>query len=509
VRISSERIPLVLYGPPAPQAEQDCACGSEGLAPVTLYSESGEQIETDCACPETGPLATIKPFADPAACWQRSSHVYHSQIDKAHEVVFNPDNPQRIAVLNQPARRILESFANPTTFNRIARRFQDITPSRMRDTVHDLAALNLIQPVTSSHFSAVDPMTLNAWLHITNACNLNCSYCYVRKTDEAMDETTGKAAIEAVFRSALAHDFSAVKLKYAGGEPTLNFDLVRVLHHHAQALADGTGLHLSEVLLTNGVALTPTILDFVRDADIRLCISLDGVGAAHDAQRRFCNGRGSFALVAQSIDRALACSVHPYLSITVTARNVDGLAEAVSFALDRDLLFNLNFYRQCDAKAAQNDLHMEDDRLIAAIQRTLAVVEARLPRHSSIGALLDRANFGVPHAYPCGTGRSYLVVNQRGQIACCQMDIANPVTDIHAQDPLAAIRQTGRFKNPSVEEKADCQRCPWRYWCAGGCPRLTYRATGHYDARSPSCRIYQALFPEIVRLEGLRLLKWH
>jgi len=36
----------------------------------------------------------------------------------------------------------------------------------------------------------------------------------------------------------------------------------------------------------------------------------------------------------------------------------------------------------------------------------------------------------------------------------------------------------------------------------------TYRATGRYDVKSPHCNIYQALFPEVLRLEGLRLLKY-
>jgi hypothetical protein len=36
----------------------------------------------------------------------------------------------------------------------------------------------------------------------------------------------------------------------------------------------------------------------------------------------------------------------------------------------------------------------------------------------------------------------------------------------------------------------------------------TYRATGRYDVKSPNCNIYKALFPEALRLEGLRLLKY-
>jgi uncharacterized protein len=38
---------------------------------------------------------------------------------------------------------------------------------------------------------------------------------------------------------------------------------------------------------------------------------------------------------------------------------------------------------------------------------------------------------------------------------------------------------------------------------------MTYRTTGHDDLKSPNCAIYQALFPAVIRLEGLRLLRYH
>ena len=49
--------------------------------------------------------------------------------------------------------------------------------------------------------------------------------------------------------------------------------------------------------------------------------------------------------------------------------------------------------------------------------------------------------------------------------------------------------------------------CEWKYFCTGGCPLESYRATGRYDVKSPNCNIYKTIFPEALRLEGLRLLK--
>ena len=67
----------------------------------------------------------------------------------------------------------------------------------------------------------------------------------------------------------------------------------------------------------------------------------------------------------------------------------------------------------------------------------------------------------------------------------------------------------GGFQNVPVDEKEGCRDCAWRYWCAGGCPLLAYRTAGRSDAPSPYCAVYKALYPDVLRLEGLRLLKWH
>lgn len=349
------------------------------------------------------------------------------------------------------------------------------------------------------------PHTLTAWLHVTNQCNLRCTYCYVHKNDEAMDEATGRAAVGAIFRSAEHHGFRAVKLKYAGGEPTLNFPLVRALHFQAEALAGRYGLELREVLLSNGVSLSDAVLVELRDAGIRLAISLDGVGAPHDAHR----GAGTFTRVARSIDRAIALGLQLHLSITVTAQNVGGLSDVVAYALDRDLPFNLNFYRDHDCGAPKTRVRPGTSLLIEGMRAALALIEERLPQRTLIGGLVDRANFGYPHNRPCGAGQSYVVIDHHGCISRCQMEMDCARGNVWDDDPLTAIRSVeGGFRNLEVDARRGCSECRWRYWCAGGCPWLTYQMTGRSDAKSPYCEVYRALFPEVLRIEGLRLLKW-
>jgi uncharacterized protein len=141
------------------------------------------------------------------------------------------------------------------------------------------------------------------------------------------------------------------------------------------------------------------------------------------------------------------------------------------------------------------------------MKQAFAVLEANLPERSLLGSLVDRAQFDQPHDKTCSVGDSYIVVDHKGNIAKCQMEIERPITSIYANDPLSHIRaDTIGIQNLSVDNKEGCRSCEWKYWCAGGCPALTYRATGRYDVKSPNCRIYKALYPEVLRLEGLRLL---
>ncbi|MBV9617338.1 MAG: SPASM domain-containing protein, partial [Ktedonobacteraceae bacterium] len=150
-----------------------------------------------------------------------------------------------------------------------------------------------------------------------------------------------------------------------------------------------------------------------------------------------------------------------------------------------------------------------DGQMIDGMLRAFAVIEQRLPRRRLIDSLIDKASMRGTHQHTCGVGRTYMVIDQRGQVAKCHADIKQAVTTIDADDPLQIIRndRSGVQAIP-VEEKQGCRSCEWRHWCTGGCPLLTYRMTGRNDIRSPNCNIYKALFPEALRLEALRLLKY-
>jgi uncharacterized protein len=469
---------------------EDCAC------PVS----DGASLQARAAMPET--VTGTQP-------WVCADGIVELPLDSAHHLLFNPAGRGGVVVVNELAHQVFRRFRRPATLRDVQASFPAVSgdvpgvAARLRhlDVIHPDG-----QPPRPGFASG---KVLTAWLHVTNACNLRCPYCYVSKSAEGMDEPTGRAAVEAVVRSALSHGFPAIKLKYAGGEASLSHRLMMSMHEHARELTDRAGLILHATLLSNGVALPPEVAGRLKAEGIRVMISLDGVGGQHDAQRPFASGKPSFHLVEKTIAQLIELGHPPHLSITVTNRNAGGLAEVVRFALERDLTFSINFFRDNDCAASFPDLRYEEDTMISALRAAFAAIEERLPRWSVLGAVLDRGQLLEPRQRSCGVGQDYLVIDQRGRVAKCHMEIEKTLGDVLHEDPLRLVRDDRlTVLNPPVDEKEGCRDCTWRYWCSGGCAVATFRATGRYDIKSPNCNIYKAIYPQALRLEGLRLLRY-
>lgn len=466
--------------------------------------------DCDCACPSDLSPSVFEPFQ--ATSWRKADDLYSLPLSSEYMIFASAKN-NGFAVLDSHARGLLNSFASPFPVH------SSSFGSETLNAVRHFAAAGLLSPLESDcacvssanscRSTEISNSSLVAWLHLTDRCNLQCSYCYLPHVREDMSSETGRGAIDAIFRSALIHGFKQIKLKYAGGEPLLRFPLIVELHRYAMSLAGLHGLRLDGVVLSNGTLLTARIIENLRSLELRLMISLDGLGQFHDAHRPYIGGRGSFADVAEAINLTLANNLVPNISVTVSSRTVDGLPDIMAWILERDLPFGLNFYRENELSISHEDMKLDERVIINGMFAAFNVIENPLPRRSFLGGIIDRTNLSSAHTHTCGVGQNYLVFDQNGQVAKCQMRIREPITNVHVSDPLAAIRadQIG-IQNLSVEEKEGCKTCEWKYWCAGGCPLETYRATGRYDVKSPNCNIYKALFPEALRLEGLRLLKY-
>ncbi len=478
---------------------------ARGDNPLTTIA----RFDCDCnACPSANDGVDLSTLLSKTDTYRLARALIWQGFDGKHHILANPAQAG-VVVVDDCAAALLDYFRSEHTTTEVCFAFPHIP--HLRAFLEQLIRLGLLEatdaPLVRHQWHDSD--TLTVWMHVTNECNLRCLYCYLDKTDERMSAATGKAAVDAVIRSAVTHGFKQVILKYAGGEASMRLKMVLDMHRYAQKCTQATGLALEGVLLTNGVLMSERTIQRLIENKIRVTISLDGIGSAHDTQRPLIDGRPSFAYVDRAIRRLLAANCTPMISVTVSQLNLTELPSLVQYLLTMNLPFNLNFYRENDCSLSITDLRFGEAQIIETLQTAFRVIEQQLPMHSLLGMLLDRADLSTPHRHTCGVGHNYMVIDHHGGVAKCQMEITAPVSDVNAADPLQAVRADQRgIQNLAVDMKEGCRDCQWRYWCTGGCPLMTYRATGRYDVQSPNCRIYTTLYPDLLRLEALRLLKY-
>ena len=480
-----------------------------------INREAPESFQCDCgACP----IALERPQQDIFVLFSEvrqdqrficNSQIIEMSLNPEYYALFNLIGSGGVIVVNKTAYKIFKFFEHPTSVGEINHRFEGKVYG-LETSIEQLIAFGAI------HAEGVPPVTvfnpssgLTAWLHVTNVCNLRCTYCYLHKTDDEMAEETGRAAIRALVDSAISHGFERLNLKYSGGEASLNFKLVLILHDYAKGLTQAKGLKLHGVMLTNGVAITHRMIDELKSREIGVMISLDGIGEYNDVQRPFSNGKPSFQLVERTINRLIESNLLPHISITISGHNYKGLTQVVRFALDRNLTFSFNFFRDNECVSNLQGLKYQEQEVIDGMKNAFTVIEEFMPPWSVLSAVLDRGQLMKPRKTPCGVGQDYVVIDQKGGIAKCHMEIKKTIGNVFENDPLTLIRQDQiGVMNVSVEDKEGCRSCQWKYWCSGGCPVSTYRTTGRYDIKSLNCNIYKAIYPEAIRLEGLRILKY-
>jgi uncharacterized protein len=442
---------------------------------------------------------------------QQTRALYKKRCNDERWLVCEPLESGHIAVVDTEAFNLLEHFNTLRTPEDAALLEQRYISSPYTNLLFLFYELGFLQSRDQSRTALriTSPQTLSAWLHVTNACNLRCHYCYIYKSKEQLTDDISRRAVDAIIRSATRHNFQRIKLKYAGGEASLNFPRILSIHDYASHEAKSRGLDLSAYMMSNGVSLSQRVIEQLLVRRIDVMISLDGIGDYHDRQRPFLNGKGSFKYVDHTITQLLANGLVPSINVTVSAQNLDGLTNLVEYILEREMPFTLSYYRENEYSAHLHDLQFSETNMITKMLEVFSYIEHHLPKRCLISSLIDKANLTSPHHHTCGVGRNYLVIDQNGQIAKCHANITQTITTIDADDPLQVIRDDTRgIQGLPVEEKEGCRTCQWRHWCAGGCPLITYRVTGRNDIKSPNCNIYKALFPEALHLEALRLLKY-
>jgi His-Xaa-Ser system radical SAM maturase HxsB len=190
--------------------------------------------------------------------------------------------------------------------------------------------------------SRMDFLQRPSQLHIfvvTLRCEHSCPYCQVsrRSADRALYDMSLETARRGL-QVALSTPANHVKIEFQGGEPLLNFELIRTFVPIAKARAAEVGKALEFVITSNLALLDDEVLAFCREHEVLISTSLDGPADLHNRNRPRPGGN-SHALAAEGIRRAQALLGRERVGalMTTTAASLDRVEEIVDEYLGLDL----------------------------------------------------------------------------------------------------------------------------------------------------------------------------
>ncbi|MBI4983507.1 4Fe-4S cluster-binding domain-containing protein [Candidatus Woesearchaeota archaeon] len=136
------------------------------------------------------------------------------------------------------------------------------------------------------------------WVFLTHECNLDCAYCFEDKKKAPVQWTVGELVDffkwQAEQRKRKYFQENS-KIMFYGGEPLLEQKLMEDILRKTEGLPFDFGLQTNGTLLDN-------INDYILDKLGWISVSIDGSKEAHDKNRFFKSGEGSYSLMINNLN---------------------------------------------------------------------------------------------------------------------------------------------------------------------------------------------------------------
>lgn len=339
-------------------------------------------------------------------------------------------------------------------------------------------------------------------LHVAHTCNLNCSYCFASQGkyhgDRAvMSFEVGKQALDFL----IAHSGTRRNLEvdFFGGEPLMNFQVVKELVAYARSMEQVKGKNFRFTLTTNGILVDDDVIEWANQACSNVVLSLDGRKEIHDRFRVDYAGNGSWEKIVPKFQKFVEArgGREYYMRGTFTHANPDFLKDIQTML---DLGFHeLSMEPVVCAEGDPSALTEEDLPIVMEQYEKLAELMLQKDREGKpftfYHYMIDLS--GGPCIYKrisgCGSGTEYMAVTPWGDLYPCHQFVGEERFKLgNIWDGVTNTEIQSEFAACNVYAHPECRDCWARLYCSGGCAANAYHATGSVTGvYEYGCRLFR------------------
>ncbi|MBQ4128235.1 MAG: thioether cross-link-forming SCIFF peptide maturase [Ruminococcus sp.] len=355
-------------------------------------------------------------------------------------------------------------------------------------------------------------------LHIAHTCNLNCAYCFASQGkyqgDRAlMSFEVGKRALDFLIEnSGSRHN---LEVDFFGGEPLMNFDVVKQLVEYARSIEKEKGKNFRFTLTTNGVLIDDDVIDFANKEMSNVVLSLDGRKEVHDRYRVDYNGAGSWEKIVPKFKKLVDARGNKdyYMRGTFTHHNPDFL-EDIKTMLDLGFT-ELSMEPVVCSEGDESALTCDDLPIVLEQYEKLASLMIKRRKEGKpftfYHYMIDLQ--GGPCIYKrisgCGSGTEYMAVTPWGDLYPCHQFVGDDKFLLgNIFDGVKNTAIQNEFMECNVYSREECRDCWARLYCSGGCAANAYHATGSVKGiYKYGCELFKKRMECAIMAEVDRLLE--
>ena len=317
---------------------------------------------------------------------------------------------------------------------------------------------------------------MHVTLFLNHTCNLDCAYCYNgTKFDRPLSMPLIRKAIDLAFTS------GDVRISFFGGEPLLEFERIKEAVTYArQREAELNRKMLRFSMTVNGTRLNDDILQYCRDENFFVAVSLDGIAEANNVNRRFADGTAAYDSIVSGIELVKKYYGKVATSAVIHPGNVCWLGDSFSHIIELGVSrFSFNFDYDAgwsDAALSTYRTQMKEvtHHYINAYRAGNAVdytsFTSKINGHLN-GGLNSKCLFGNGEITVAPSGRLYPCERLVREDDDTGLSIGDIDSGIDLEKVLA-------FKRLRYTMDADCAACQVESRCLHTCGCMHFATTG-------------------------------
>ncbi len=405
----------------------------------------------------------------------------HAVDDIAYDIIASYESEEKDALVS----RVYDKYKSDVTKDEVYECYDQITELKERGK---LFSKDTFSPMAGELKARTSGVLKALCLHIAHSCNLNCSYCFASQgryhgERALMSYETGKRALDFLVENSGTR--RNLEVDFFGGEPLMNFDVVKKLVEYARSIEKGKNKNFRFTLTTNGVLIDDDVIDFANREMSNVVLSLDGRREVHDRFRVDYSGRGSFDTIVPKFQKLVNArgGKNYYMRGTFTHYNPDFL-EDIKAMLDLGFT-ELSMEPVVTSPESPSALTESDKPIVFEQYEKLAKLMLRRDKEGKpftfYHYMLDIK--GGPCIYKrisgCGSGTEYMAVTPQGDLYPCHQFVGDEkfkLGDIYHGVDNKEIQN--EFYSCNVYAREECRDCWARLYCSGGCAANAYHATG-------------------------------